>query len=47
MTVIWVRDLYSGTLSPGAVVFAPFAAFAVWASVHLWRVRLRFWGPMP
>jgi hypothetical protein len=47
MTVIWVRDLYAGTLSPGAVVFAPFALFAAWATVHLWRVRDRFWGSGP
>jgi hypothetical protein len=43
ITVIWVRDLYARSLSPGAVLFAPFAIFALWATVHLWQVRDRFW----
>ena len=42
MTVIWVRDLYSRSLSPGAILFAPFGLFALWAAVHLWHVRESF-----
>jgi hypothetical protein len=42
MTVIWVRDLYSGAVSPGALLFTPFVPFAAWAAVYLWRVRGRF-----
>ena len=44
MTVIWVRDLYSGSVSPGAMLFTPFALFAVWAAVYLWRIRDRFFA---
>jgi len=44
MTVIWVRDLYGGSVSPGAMLFTPFAIFAVWAAVYLWRVRDRFYA---
>jgi len=42
MTVILVRDAYVGRLSPGAVLFAPFGLFALWAAVHLWRNRTSF-----
>ncbi len=43
MTAVWVRDLYTGVISPGAVLFAPFALFSFWAAVYLWRVREQFW----
>ena len=42
MTVVWVRDLYAGSISPGAVVFTPFALVAVWATAYLWRARRDF-----
>jgi hypothetical protein len=42
MTVVWVRDVYAGSLSPGAVLFAPFTLFAFWATVYLWRSRDAF-----
>jgi hypothetical protein len=42
MTVIWVRDLYSGAISPGAWLFTPFAVIAVWAVWYLWRKRQLF-----
>jgi len=41
MTVIWVRDGYS-TVSPGAVLFTPFAVIAFWAIGVLWRHRSLF-----
>jgi hypothetical protein len=44
MTVIWVRDLYTGSVSPGAILFTPFALFAVGAAVYLWRIRDRFFA---
>jgi hypothetical protein len=42
LTVIWVRDVYSGVLSPGAVLFTPFALFAAGAAAYLWFVRDEF-----
>ncbi len=45
MTVIWVRDLYSGAISPGAWLFTPFALVAVWATIYLWRCRQLFSRP--
>lgn len=43
MTVIWCRDIYSGNISPGAVLFLPFVPFSIWAFFYLWNVRDRFW----
>ena len=42
MTVIWVRDLFMEVLSPGALLFTPFALFAIWACFYLWRQRREF-----
>jgi hypothetical protein len=44
MTVIWVRDLYAGTISPGALLFTPFTLVALWAAPYLWRKRSWFWS---
>lgn len=41
MTVILFRDAYT-RLSPGGLVFLPFAAVAVWAIPYLWRRRALF-----
>jgi hypothetical protein len=41
MTVIWIRDGYS-TVSPGAVLFTPFAVIAFWALGYLWKHRRLF-----
>ena len=38
MTVVLIRDAYT-TLSPGSVLFTPFALMAVWASYYLWVHR--------
>jgi hypothetical protein len=42
MTVVWVRDVYAGSISPGAVLFTPFAVIAMWATMHLWKTRRAF-----
>jgi hypothetical protein len=42
MTVIWMRDAYT-TVSPGSLLFLPFAIIAAWAIIYLWRKRLLFW----
>lgn len=47
VTVVLIRDLYTGMLSPGTVCFLPFALFSLWAAVHLWRHRGLFWSPGP
>jgi len=44
MTVIWIRDGYS-SISPGAVLFTPFAAVAFWALGYLWKNRGLFREP--
>lgn len=41
MTVILFRDAYT-RLSPGGLVFLPFAAVSVWAIPYLWRRRALF-----
>lgn len=46
LTVTWYRDAYAG-ISPGAVIFLPFALAAVWAAVVLWKERARFWAETP
>lgn len=38
MTVIWIRDGYS-SVSPGAVLFTPFALLALWSLGYLWKHR--------
>ena len=43
MTVILMRDAFT-VLSPGGILFLPFALFAVWATVYLWKHRGLFWA---
>ncbi len=43
LTVIWIRDAYVA-VSPGALLFTPFALFAVWATYYLWKYRDLFWA---
>jgi hypothetical protein len=43
LSVIGLRDAVAGSLSPGTAVFLPFALFAAWAAVALWRVRAAYW----
>ena len=42
MTLVWIRDLY-GKISPGGLLFLPFALISVWAIWYLWRQRHLFW----
>lgn len=41
MTVLWMRDACTA-LSPGALLFTPFAVIAVWATYYLWNHRTMF-----
>jgi hypothetical protein len=41
-TVILVRDATARSLSPGTVIFLPFALFAIWAAIYLWSHRRFF-----
>ncbi|MGA1844980.1 MAG: hypothetical protein ACMUIS_10510 [bacterium] len=47
LTAVWVRDLYVGRISPGAILFTPFALVALWAIVYLWRTRDLFGKAIP
>ncbi len=38
-TVVIVRDLSANSLSPGLVLFSPFALISLWATYFLWRNR--------
>ena len=38
-TVIIIRDLSSKSISPGTILFLPFALFAFWAGDYLWKAR--------
>ncbi len=42
MTIVWMRDAYV-TISPGALLFTPFAVIAIWATYYLWKQRNLFW----
>ena len=41
-TVIIIRDLSSGSISPGTILFLPFALFSFWAAYYLWKDRVSF-----
>jgi hypothetical protein len=43
MTVILIRDSYT-KMSPGGVLFTPFALIAIWAIFYLWKKRQAFWN---
>ncbi|MDY7092152.1 MAG: hypothetical protein SX243_04185 [Acidobacteriota bacterium] len=42
LTVVFVRDFHSGELSPGGILFLPFALFGIWSSLYLWKHRRVF-----
>lgn len=41
-TVIITRDLFSGSISPGTILFLPFALFSFWTTYFLWKNRISF-----
>jgi hypothetical protein len=43
MTVVLMRDAFT-VLSPGGMLFLPFALVAVWATIYLWIHRRFFWA---
>jgi len=43
MTVILIRDSYT-KISPGSILFTPFALIAFWAMYYLWKQRQAFWN---
>jgi hypothetical protein len=42
MTILWVRDSYSGTITPGDILFLPLALFSLWSLYYLWMKRSWF-----
>ncbi|GAA6621791.1 hypothetical protein [Scytonema sp. NUACC26] len=43
LTSAWTRDLYLGSISPGNLLFLPFALFSIWTTIYLWMQRNIFW----
>jgi len=43
MTVVLMRDAFT-VMSPGGVLFLPFALVAVWSVFYLWKERNLFWS---
>ena len=43
-TVIITRDIASGRLAPGTILFLPFALFSFWAAYYLWQKRMLVFG---
>lgn len=43
-TVIITRDIASNSISPGTILFLPFALFSIWAAYYLWKGRSEFLG---
>lgn len=41
-TVLITKDLYTGKLTPGTMIFLPFALFSIWIAIYLWRERKEF-----
>ena len=46
MTVVLMRDTFTA-LSPGGILFLPFAVIAIWAIYYLWKRRDLFWNRDP
>lgn len=42
LTVVITRDLASNTISPGTILFLPFALFSFWIAYYLWKDRDTF-----
>jgi hypothetical protein len=44
LTVVLTKDLFTRSVSPGTILFLPFALFSVWAVFYLWKVRDNFFN---
>jgi hypothetical protein len=44
VTAVMVRDVYLESVSPGSLLFLPFALLAVWQAWYLWKKRKLFVG---
>jgi len=42
LTVVIIRDLFSNSISPGTILFLPFALASFWISYFLWKSRSVF-----
>ncbi len=42
LTALWIRDLYTGAITPGDIIFLPFAVFSIWSAYYLWLNRSKF-----
>lgn len=42
LTNLWVRDIYIGIITPGDILFLPFAIFSIWSAYCLWSNRDKF-----
>jgi hypothetical protein len=38
-TVILTKDIVTTSVSPGTLLFLPFAIFSVWVAYYLWKIR--------
>lgn len=43
-TVLLSRDIFTKTISPGIIIFLPFALFAFWAAYWLWKNKQDFFA---
>jgi len=42
LTVVLTKDIISNSISPGTILFLPFALFSFWIAYYLWTVRDSF-----
>lgn len=41
-TVLLTKDLYTQILTPGTIIFLPFALFSIWITIYLWHQQKLF-----
>ncbi|QZY56461.1 hypothetical protein [Crassaminicella profunda] len=39
---LWTRDIYTGLITPGDIIFLPFGLFSIWSINYLWRNKSKF-----
>lgn len=44
LTVILTKDIVSGSISPGTILFLPFAVLSFWIAFYLWKIRDKFFN---